>query len=38
MTNDELNMELGRGYKDILEGKIRPINEVFKSLNVEFGI
>lgn len=38
MTNDELNMELGRGYKDILEGKIRPINEVFKSLNAEFGI
>ena len=38
MTNDELNMELGRGYKDILEGKIIPINEVFKSLNVEFGI
>ncbi|MBW9212347.1 MULTISPECIES: type II toxin-antitoxin system RelB/DinJ family antitoxin [Terrabacteria group] len=38
MTKDEFNMELEKGYQDVLEGRTKPINEVFESLNKEFGI
>lgn len=38
MTKDELNMELEKGYQDVLEGRTKPINEVFESLNNEYGI
>lgn len=38
MTKDELNMELEKGYQDALEGRTKPINKVFESLNKEFRI
>lgn len=38
MTKEELDMELEKGYQDILKGKTKQLEEVFKSLKKEFNI
>lgn len=38
MTKEELDMELEKGYQDILKGKTKLLEEVFKSLKKEFNI
>jgi len=38
MTKSEVNIELEKGYQDILVERVKPADEVFKSLRKEFGI
>ena len=38
MTKDEFDFELEKGYQDAVEGRTKLIDEVFESLNKEFGI
>lgn len=38
MTKDEFDFELEKGYQDAVEGRTKPIDEVFEFLNKEFGI
>ena len=38
MTKDEFDFELEKGYQDAVAGRTKPIDEVFESLNKEFGI
>lgn len=38
MTKEELDMELEKGYQDILKGKTKSLDEVFESLKKEFNI
>ena len=38
MTKDEFDFELEKGYQDAVEGRTKPIDEVFESLEKEFNI
>lgn len=38
ITKEELDMELEKGYQNVLEGRVTPAEDVFESLNKEFGI
>lgn len=38
MTRQEFDFELEKGYQDAVAGRTKPIDEVFESLNKEFGI
>ena len=38
ITKEELDMELEKGYQNVLEGRETPAEDVFESLNNEFGI
>ncbi|MDK6805408.1 type II toxin-antitoxin system RelB/DinJ family antitoxin [Aerococcus sp. UMB7834] len=36
LSKDELHKELEKGYQSIIEGDVRPVEEVFASLRKEF--
>ena len=38
ITKEELELELEKGYQDAVAGRTKPVDEVFESLNKEFGI
>lgn len=38
ITKEELDMELEKGYQNVLEGRVTSAEDVFESLNKEFGI
>lgn len=38
MTRQEFDFELEKGYQDAVEGRTKPVDEVFESLEKESGI
>ncbi|MCD8204123.1 MAG: type II toxin-antitoxin system RelB/DinJ family antitoxin [Coprobacillus sp.] len=38
ISEDELNKEIMKGYQDVLDGNVKPIEEVFKELAEKYGL
>ena len=37
-AQDEINMELEKGYRDMLEGRVRPAADVFSDIRKEYNL